>query len=62
MQSTHHHKMTNVKFSVLIEEGSFNILLNNVSLVSSVRMLGLCFQNGVKLVDFVDDSDSVPPI
>jgi hypothetical protein len=62
MESTHHHIMPDVKFSVLVEQRPLYIFLDNVSLLDAIEMFFFLFQDMIKLVELIDDGDALPSI
>lgn len=62
VQSADHHIVSYIEFSVLVEKRFFNILLDDVSLLSSVRVLLFFLDNVVQLVYLVDYCDSLSSI
>ena len=54
------HKMTNIKFSSLVEHGPFNILLNNVG--SLLLFFIFCVDNFVNFIKLIYNFDPIPSV
>lgn len=62
MQAADHHVVPDIKFSVFVEHGPLDVLLDYVGFVASVLVFLFSLQDGVEFTDLVDHSDAVAPV
>lgn len=62
VQSADHHIVPYIELSVLVKKRFFDILLDDISFLSSIGMFLLLLYDVVKFINFIDYSDSLSSI
>lgn len=62
VEMAHHHIMANIELASFVQERTVDVELDDKCLLTAILVLSLFFDDGVKLIDLVDDRDAVAPI
>lgn len=62
MQSADHHVVSDVELPSLVEQGFFDVFLDDISFLCSVEVLLLLLQDGIEFIEFVNDCYSLSSV